>query len=171
MGVMNFLVDGVSGTGKTAVCLELRRRGFPAVNGDRELAYQGDPRTGAAVDGLSGLDVHAHHLWNAELVRQRAADRSEPATFFCGGSRNVGAFLDLFDEVFVLTVDAATLDDRLDARAGDEWAGRGRTAERALVRQLHTSGADTPPGTPIDATRPLSAVVDEVLRRCGLLGA
>ena len=28
MGVRNFLVEGVSGTGKTSVCHELRRRGF-----------------------------------------------------------------------------------------------------------------------------------------------
>lgn len=30
MGKRNYLVEGVSGTGKTAVCNELRRRGFAA---------------------------------------------------------------------------------------------------------------------------------------------
>ena len=89
-----------------------------------------------------------------------------PVTFFCGGSRNVGAFIDLFDTVFVLTIDLDTLRGRLEQRAADDWAGRGRTEERALVEELHASGADTPTGTPIDATRPLQAVVDEILRRC-----
>jgi len=43
VGVKNYLIEGVSGTGKTTVCAELKRRGYDAVNGDNELAYQGDP--------------------------------------------------------------------------------------------------------------------------------
>jgi hypothetical protein len=46
MGMRNYLIEGVSGTGKTSVCNELQRRGYHAINGDRELAYQGDPETG-----------------------------------------------------------------------------------------------------------------------------
>jgi len=45
MGKRNFLIEGVSSTGKTSVCKELQRRGYHALNGDRELAYQGDPET------------------------------------------------------------------------------------------------------------------------------
>ena len=93
------------------------------------------------------------------------ADRNEPVTFFCGGSRNVTEFLGLFDEVFVLTVDQATLRRRLDERPEDEWAGKGRSDERALVERLHATGSDTPPGTVIDATQPLTTVVEEILRR------
>ena len=64
MGVSNVLVEGVSGTGKTAVCHELRRRGHHAVNGDRELAYQGDPLTGEPTDEPS----HWHHRWRVARV-------------------------------------------------------------------------------------------------------
>jgi broad-specificity NMP kinase len=52
MGIRNYLIEGVSGTGKTSVCHELRRRGYHAINGDRELAYQGDPKTGEPGMGL-----------------------------------------------------------------------------------------------------------------------
>ncbi|WIB60164.1 nucleoside kinase [Curtobacterium sp. MCLR17_007] len=166
MGRRNVLVEGVSGSGKSSVCRELRRRGHDAVDGDRELAYQGDPVTGRVVDGVTGTDVHRHHLWDVGRVRALVADDATPVTFFCGGSRNVGAFIDLFDTVFVLTIDLDTLRSRLDQRAADDWAGRGRTAERAMVEELHASGADTPAGTPVDATRPLHVVVDEILRRC-----
>ena len=38
MGRRNYLVEGVSGTGKTSVCDELQRRGYHAIHGDRELA-------------------------------------------------------------------------------------------------------------------------------------
>ena len=45
MGIKNYLIEGVSGTGKTSVCDEMRRQGYHSIHGDRELAYQGDPRT------------------------------------------------------------------------------------------------------------------------------
>lgn len=168
MGRRNYLVEGVSGTGKTAVCNELRRRGFAAINGDRELAYQGDPETGEPITGTSGLAVHDHHLWDVSRVRAIAADNSGPATFFCGGSRNAPSFIDAFDEVFILTVDPDTLERRLDARDSSEWAGEGRYEERALVRELHAAGNGSPDGIPLDATQPLETVVDELLHSCGL---
>jgi len=64
MGQRNFLVEGVSGTGKTSVCHELTRRGFMAINGDRDLAYQGDPETGQPVDGAG----HEHHIWDVSVL-------------------------------------------------------------------------------------------------------
>ena len=159
MGTRNYLIEGVSGTGKTSVCRELQRRGYHAVNGDTDLAYQGDPVTGEPLAG----HTHEHHLWDAERVRLLARDKVEEATFFCGGSRNVSQFIDVFDAVFILTVDPDTLGRRLDARAEDEWGGR--RAERELIERLHQTGEDLPrDGIAIDATAPLSCVVDEVLR-------
>ena len=161
MGLRNFLVEGVSGTGKTSVCTELRRRGHHAVNGDTDLAYQGDPVTGAAT---VGEPMHGHHIWRVDDVRALAADRSHRLTFFCGGSRNFHQFLDVFDEVFVLSVDAETLGRRLEVRGEDEFGGR--PEERALVLRLHRTGGDTPAeGFGIDATAPLGVVVDEILER------
>lgn len=166
MGVRNYLVEGVSGTGKTSVCDELVRRGFEAVHGDRALAYQGDPATGAPLPGAR----HEHHIWDVERVRELAADRREPVTFFCGGSRNAERFVDLFDEVFVLEVDLDTLLRRLDRRSGDEWGAA--PEERALVVRLHRTGEDMPRrGVRIDATKPLAEVVDEIVGLVGLVGS
>ncbi len=47
VGVRNYLIEGVSGTGKTSVCEELQRRGYHAVHGDRELASLGSPVSGS----------------------------------------------------------------------------------------------------------------------------
>ncbi|MEP9380739.1 AAA family ATPase [Nocardioides cheoyonin] len=164
MGVRNYLVEGVSGTGKTSVCNELTRRGHHAINGDRELAYQGDPETGEPTDGAS----HEHHIWDVSRVRALIADRSDDVTFFCGGSRNFSNFLDLFDEVFVLDVDLDTLLHRLDHRPPDEWGSK--QSERELIIRLHRTKEDIPGnGVVIDATRPLAAVVDAILRHVGLL--
>ncbi|WP_457206069.1 nucleoside kinase [Nocardioides sp. P5_C9_2] len=162
MGVCNYLVEGVSASGKTAVYRELMRRGYQAINGDRELAYQGDPQTGEATDTAD----HEHHIWDIDLVRARAADRRERATFFCGGSRNFHTFLDVFDEVFVLDIDTDTLHQRLDQRQSGEWGSE--PSERDLVVRLHGTKEDIPAaGVVIDATRPLPDVVDEILSHVG----
>lgn len=161
MGMRNFLVEGVSGTGKTSVCKELRRRGFHAVNGDTDLAYQGDPQTGEPTDESPS---HWHHIWHVDKVRALVADHDEPVTFFCGGSRNFSRFQDLFDGVFVLEVDLDTLHRRLDQRPDDEFGAE--RSERDLIVRLHRTKEDTPEnGIPIDATAPLADVVDEIVRR------
>lgn len=162
MGIKNYLIEGVSGTGKTSVCDELQRRGYHAIHGDRALAYQGDPRTGEPLDG----STHAHHIWDVEKVRALVADQSHPASFFCGGSRNFDRFIDLFDRVFVLEVDLDTLNRRLALRPEDEWGGR--ASERELIVRLHATKEDIPRnGTIIDATAPLARVVDAILEHTG----
>ncbi len=176
MGVRNYLIEGVSGTGKTSVATELQRRGHHVIHGDRELAYKGDPETGEPLDDSEcdkhGPDVafgHKHHLWNVDKVKSLVADRSHPISFFCGGSRNFHRFIDRFDGVFVLDVDMDTLKRRLASRPEDEFGGR--PAERDVVLRLHAEKKDIPHNaTSIDATAPLAAVVDEILSRCGEAG-
>lgn len=160
IGIRNYLIEGVSGTGKTSVCKELQRRGYHAINGDRELAYQGDPETGRPTDGFT----HAHHIWHADKVKALVARRDEEVTFFCGGSRNFSKFVDLFDGVFVLEVDLDTLNRRLDKRSENEFGGK--RAERELITQLHQTKEDIPKnGIVIDATVPIEHVVDEIVRQ------
>jgi hypothetical protein len=163
MGKRNYLIEGVSGTGKTSVCNELQRRGYHAINGDRELAYQGDPETGNPKDVLT----HEHHIWDVEKVKALVAKPDEAVTFFCGGSRNLAKFIDLFDGVFVLEIDLDTLNRRLDERVSldpNDWGAK--PTERELIARLHKTKEDTPSsGVAIDATRPLEQVVDEILTR------
>ncbi|GAA4529474.1 AAA family ATPase [Amycolatopsis samaneae] len=159
MGRRNYLIEGVSGTGKSSVWKELRRRGYQAVNGDRELAYQGDPETGEPTDGFT----HENHIWRIDKVKALVADQGEAVTFFCGGSRNFARFIGLFDGVFVLEVDLATLHRRLATRPEDEWGGK--PAERELITRLHRTREDLPKdGIVIDATAPIAQVVDEIVR-------
>lgn len=166
MGQRNFLVDGVSGAGKTTVAEELERRGYHVVHGDRVLARQGDRETGLLLDepigGWSFEERHQHHIWDVDQVRALAVDQGRLVTFFCGGSRNSAMFLELFDQVFVLDVDVETLRRRLDVRPVDEF---GHTPEeRELVLRVHQTRADLPSrGVSIDATRPVAAVVNEIL--------
>lgn len=171
MGIQNVLIEGVSGTGKTSVAEELQRRGYHVVHGDRELAYRGDPQTGLPLPGPipEGVAdpiawVHEHHVWDIDKLKAHLGDHRSPITFFCGGARNFPSFIDLFDMVFVLDVDRATLESRLSARPEDEFGGN--PAERDLIMRLHATKVDVPSNAiSIDATAPLAQVVDTILSR------
>lgn len=164
MGVRNYLIEGVSGAGKTTVGDELGRRGYQVIHGDRALAYQGDPETGEPGEPGEPRDgiAHGHHIWDEAKVRALVADQSHPATFFCGGSRNHDRFIDLFDGVFILEVDLDTLKRRLAARPDDEWGGA--PPDWDFIVRLHTTKEDMPKsGVTIEATAPVARVVDTIL--------
>ncbi len=170
MGARNYLIDGVSGTGKTSVATELERRGYHVAHGDRVLAYRGHPETGEPLEDFATNSdasfAHQHHLWDVKKVKSLLADQSHPVSFFCGGSRNFREFIDLFDEVFVLDVDLETLKRRLASRPEEEFGGK--PAERDLIMRLHATKEDIPEhATIVDATLPLASVVDDILSRCG----
>jgi broad-specificity NMP kinase len=95
MGKRNYLIEGVSGTGKTSVCHELRRRGYHAINGDRELRAHNPPtpdQQTERITALSDADTaeirRASNHWDIAKVRSAAANQDDQFSFFCGGSRN-----------------------------------------------------------------------------------
>jgi broad-specificity NMP kinase len=176
MGVRNYLIEGVSGSGKTTAAEELERRGYHVIHGDRQFAYYGDPETGEPLDwpaDISERDAvewgYRHWIWPLEKVRLLIADERQAMTFFCGGSRNRHHFIDLLDRVFVLEIDPGTLTRRLAARPDDEFGGK--PAERALTLRLQATRADVPRDSlSIDATQPIIRVVDEILSKCRAAG-
>jgi adenylate kinase family enzyme len=171
MGVRNYLIAGVSGSGKTAVCTELQRRSYHAIHGDRELAYQGDPETGIPTEGRphehSATFISEHHIWDVERVKALVANRDEAVTFFCGGSMNSAKFIDLFDGVFILEVDFDTMNRRIAERVAvdpSDWGGK--PAEREVTaRSFQTREGIPKEGITIDAAAPLARVVDEIVRQ------
>ena len=166
MGVRNFLIEGVSCTGKTTVCDELARRGYHAVHGDRELAYWGDPVTGAPTDSRS----FENWIWDLRKVRDLVADRRHLVSFLCGGSRNHQQFLSLLDGAFVMQIDRETLESRLALRGDDEWSGSPSVGEAGARRQLESGEGIPAPAFTIDATAPIACVVDSILEHVTLSG-
>ena len=176
MGIKNYLIDGVSGTGKTTVAEELERRGYHVLHGDRELKYRGDPNTGNPVEepvhesaAAKVLWRQKHQLWDVEKVKSVITDDSHAVSFFCGGCRNFSSFIDLLNGVFILEVEnIEELFRRMDERvARDPTDFGGKPEEKELVARTHATKEDIPQsGFIIDATAPLGRVVDEILELC-----
>ena len=172
MGVRNYLIEGVSGAGKTAVATELQRRGYQAIHGDRELAYRGDPETGLPIAPETGAPtvvwISDHHIWDVEKVKAHIANKDEAVTFFCGGSRNFSQFIDLLDGVFLLEVDWDTANARIDERVAlDPTDFGGKPEERELIARLYATKEQVPKNAMrIDATAPIARVVDDILSKC-----
>jgi broad-specificity NMP kinase len=166
MAKRNYLIEGSSGTGKSAVWEELQKRGYTAINGDRELAYRGDLETGRRSERQHGPAEgpgSGSHIWDVDKVRAIASNTDADVAFFCGGSRNSHKFLDVFDKVFVLDVDIETLRERLDRRTADDWDVTDPKNSTESVLRLHATRETLPEGIPIDTSRPITEVVDAIL--------
>jgi broad-specificity NMP kinase len=166
MAKRNYLVEGSSGTGKSAVWEELQKRGYKAINGDRELAYRGDPETGRRSERQHGPREgpgSGYHIWDVDKVREIVSNTDDAVAFFCGGSRSFLTFIDVFDNVFILDVDSETLKERLNRRTADDWDVTDPENVTECVLRLHATKETFPKGIPIHTARPINEVVDAIL--------
>src|SRR5207237_903538 len=62
MAKRNYLVEGLSGAGKSSVYEELIRRGYRAISTDRAWAYHADPDTGLP----GGPTHHDNFMWDKQ---------------------------------------------------------------------------------------------------------
>lgn len=160
MAKHNYLVEGISGSGKSTVCQELENRGYHAIEADHVFGYFGDPKTGKPTTEKSQLNW----IWDVEKVDAVLGDSSRDITFVCGGAMNQQKLEHHFDKIFILQVDDATLKDRIMSRTSHDF---GKKPED-LARQLEwNKGVDTyarqKGAVLIDASHPIEKVVDDIL--------
>ena len=156
MAKRNYLVEGLSGAGKSSVYEELIRRGHKAISTDRAWKRPADPDTGHP-GGPTHHDSGDQHKAVGELESQ------EPEVLFvCGSSRNRDRFLHYFTKIFNLRIDDDTMRRRLRERTNNDFGKQ--PEELDLMLGLNRSDAKPPGAVDVDATQPLNQVVDELLR-------
>jgi hypothetical protein len=147
MAKRNYLVEGLSGAGKSSVYEELIRRGHHAVSTDRAWKHA------------------AGSTWDEQQALGELESPEPDVLFVCGSSRNRDRFLPYFTEIFNLRIDDDTMRRRLEARTNNDFGKQPEELE--LMLMLNRSDAKPAGAIDVDATRPLEQVVDEVLRLAG----
>ena len=115
------------------------------------------------------------------LIGHQSADRlnvPHPGTLRSGATSNglagfwiapIGQFPIAVDGVFVLEIDLDTLNRRLAARPEDEWGGSASEGE-SFARLQHATKEGLPTNAIIiDATAPLSSIVDTILKNANVV--
>lgn len=132
MAKRNYLVEGLSGVGKSWVYEELIRRGYRAISADRAWAYNADPET-----GMPGGPVgHDSWVWERSAAVRELARPEPEVLFVCGSNRNSDQFLPYFTKVFNLQIDVT----RCVTDSKREPTTIGRLAKRELSSCLNSIG-------------------------------
>ena len=164
-------LTGSSGVGKTAVGEELRRRGFAVYDVDADgLARWFENGTGAEVR----MPAYRDDTWFAENTYRlpvetvrRIAGEGDGVAFICGTVGNDNEIWDLFGTVISLSVDAATLRQRLVGRSA--FGSTGPELERVLAWHAQVDADNTRYGALlVNANAPIPEVADRVLDALGI---
>ncbi len=158
MAKRNYLVEGLSGAGKSSVYEELIRRGYKAISTDRAWKCHADPDT-----GLPGRPIHYDSsMWDQQRAVSELESPEPEVLFVCGSSRNRDRFLPYFTKIFNLRIDDDTMRRRLQERTNNEYGKQPEELE--LMLRLNRSDEKPAGAIDVDATQPLHQVVDELLR-------
>src|SRR5436309_15073045 len=158
MAKRNYLVEGLSGAGKSSVYEELIRRGYMAISTDRAWKFHADPATG--LSGGPGRFDNA--VWDQQKAIRELESPEPDVLFVCGSSRNRDRFLPYFTKIFNLRIDDDTMRRRLQERTNNDFGKQPEEVE--LTLRLNRSDEKPAGAKDVDATRPLDQVVDELLR-------
>src|SRR3989344_296249 len=155
-----YLIEGISGTGKTTVCQELQKRGYRAVEADEDIAHYAEPKTGLPTNEK----VPDNWIWNKEKFNKAIEQEGDKPIFICGGAMNQEDFKHHFNKGFTLHIDDETLKYRLLNRTNNDF---GKKPNELALQLEWNKGAvkySKERGTIlIDAIKPASDVVDEIL--------
>jgi shikimate kinase len=155
------LITGMSGTGKSAVVVELMRRGYRAVDLDTpEWSHWIDAAPGDDLTPGDGKDW----VWQEDRVRELLLRSDGDDLFVSGCAENMGKLFDVIDTIVLLSAPLDTLMDRLAARTAE---GYGHTADErrkvaelvATVEPLLRRSAHHE----IDTARPVGDTVEHIL--------
>jgi dephospho-CoA kinase len=167
--VAAYLITGNPGSGKSAMVAELTRRGFSAVDTDTLAGWvDGSGQPAEQPEHATAAWLEAHHwVWTRTAFEQAIQTSHRRPVFFCGLAMNQRDMLDLFDRVFLLTLDDQTQLDRLNTASNADRNAAQRaqiTAGRPVFEeQNRKAGAlvlDGRQPTSTLATAILSAVSD-----------
>lgn len=166
----SILITGVAGSGKSAVCNELKKLGYKS--------YGIEDMDGlfTMVDKITGKTAEDHDNNNLESVKQHdwicnknklqdlVHNNARGIVFYCGTASNLDELLFLFDKIFLLKVSPKILRKRLGTRKSNDFGCTPEVQKWMLTWKkwwedhMCEKGAIT-----IDANRNIKEVVADII--------
>jgi dephospho-CoA kinase len=149
------LITGMSGTGKSSVVGELRRRGFNVIDMDDS--------------GFSYHDSSGNQLWCELPVQDALNNAGSAALFISGCAENQVRFYPQLTDIILLSAPRDVILQRLGTRSNNPYGKKNSEREQVLknlreIEPLLRRGATCE----IETSVPLEQVVAKVLERAGL---
>ena len=142
----------MSGTGKSTVLAELRRRGYDVVETDEP-------------EWMEWSDEDRGYVWREDRVAELLAREREAPLFVSGTVSNQGRFYPDFDAVVLLSAPLEVLLGRIEHRTTNDF---GKTpAERERIRSDFAAFEHRMRATcthELDATQPIENIVAQLIR-------
>jgi broad-specificity NMP kinase len=161
-----YLITGSPGVGKSTVTLAIKKRGLKAYDSEsmKDITRLEFKATGKPAPWPSppiDWDKYAFN-WQEEALRKLITGGE---VIFIGASvSNQEKFYDLFDRIFVLTLDNQTLKERLMKR--DKSFGKHPEELKGILAyntERQTQLMSVPHAIVIDASQPLNRIVEEII--------
>lgn len=164
-------ITGISGTGKTTIYEELKKKGFHAISLDETegLCCWVNKETKEKVEGEVELnrDFTSKHDWicDTEYLKKLLTEDVD-TVFVLGVASNQDEFLDMFDKVIILQCKPETFLHRLTHRTNNEF-GKDKSLQETILGwykefedKMLNRGAVS-----INTDRPVNVVVDDVIEQ------
>jgi shikimate kinase len=149
-GMRRVLVTGMSGTGKSSALAALSSLGFQVVDTD-------EPGWSEWSESDGG------YVWREDRIADLLAREAGPSLYVSGTVSNQGRFYPRFDAVVLLSAPADVLLSRVQNRTTNTY---GKTAKQREFILQHLAEVESllrrSCTHEIDATQPLSAIVDQL---------
>lgn len=169
-----YYVTGIFGVGKSAVCRELKKRGYVAYDDDehnitswREKEsgkYLGGAKRIAGPNG-SKLELYDWYMSKDRVLELAKSENSE-IMFICGTASNRNDVWDLFEDVFCLSIDEDTLRQRLARRKNNDFGKDPVDLVEILAWHKSSEQKDVESGAIlINATKSIGYIVDSIIKR------
>ncbi len=164
------LITGIPGSGKSTISNVLKTKKYYVIDGLRKigLAYWADRRTGkkTVYESSVNLDWFREHVWtwDESVLNKLLKENDRELVFVCGVVPLEPKIFEYFDKVFLLRITTVLIRQRIEQRTENEFSKNPHFVDWVLSwyddfeSRLLKYGA-----IPIDATKPVAEVVDEIL--------
>ncbi len=175
----SILINGIAGSGKSAVCAELKKLGYKAydieiMEGLFSLVNKTTKEIVKDYDKYdkNNLESVKQHNWicDKKKLQQLVRKNSKGIVFYCGTAVNLDDLLPLFDKIFLLKTSQKVLRERLSTRTSSDFA-RTPEVQDWIFRwknwqedQMREKGAIV-----IDANRSLQEIATDIIQRSNYL--